>query len=163
MGGGLPLANLRRDAMAEVSENLMQASDMLSALASRAKQAEAHATAARTQARAEVEQSADEARAAAQTQADKLRESATATEAHVSASWNDLQERWREHVAKMRQDIDSKKAEFDAKKAEIRAENAEGDALFAIDYAYATVEEAEYAVLDAISARMKAEELAVAD
>jgi hypothetical protein len=36
-----------------------------------------------------------------------------------------------------------------------------GDALFAIDYAYATVEEAEYAVLDAISARMEADELAV--
>ena len=35
------------------------------------------------------------------------------------------------------------------------------DALFAIDYASATVEEAEYAVLDAISARMEADELAV--
>jgi hypothetical protein len=34
-------------------------------------------------------------------------------------------------------------------------------ALFAIDYAFATVEEAEYAVLDAISARMEADELAV--
>jgi hypothetical protein len=94
---------------------------------------------------------------------DKLRESATATEAHVSASWNDLQKTWREHVAHMRRDIDTKKAELDAKKAESRAENAEGDALFAIDYAYATVEEAEYAVLDAISARMKADELAVAN
>jgi hypothetical protein len=149
--------------MAGVSENLMQTSDMLSALVSRAKQVEEHAAAARTQARAEVEQSADEARAAAQAQADKLRESATATEAHVSASWNDLQERWREHVAKMRRDIDDKKAVLDAKVAESRAEDAEGDALFAIDYAYATVEEAEYAVLDAISARMKADELAAAN
>ena len=94
---------------------------------------------------------------------DKLRESATATEAHVSASWNDLQKTWREHVAHMRRDIDTKKTELDAKKAESRAENAEGDALFAIDYAYATVEEAEYVVLDAISARMKADELAVAN
>jgi DNA-directed RNA polymerase specialized sigma24 family protein len=36
------------------------------------------------------------------------------------------------------------------------------DELFAIDYAYATVEEAEYAVLDAISARMEAEDRAMA-
>jgi hypothetical protein len=43
-----------------------------------------------------------------------------------------------------------------------RADDAEADALFAIDYAYATVEEAEYAVLDAISARMEAEDRAMA-
>ena len=43
-----------------------------------------------------------------------------------------------------------------------RADDAEADALFAIDYAYGTVEEAEYAVLDAISARMAAEDRAMA-
>jgi hypothetical protein len=32
--------------------------------------------------------------------------------------------------------------------------------LFAIDYAYATIEEAEYAVLDALLAQMDADELA---
>jgi hypothetical protein len=45
-------------------------------------------------------------------------------------------------------------------KAQHNADNAEGDALFAIDYAYAAIEEAEYAVLDASLARMKADELA---
>jgi hypothetical protein len=34
--------------------------------------------------------------------------------------------------------------------------------MFAIDYAYATIEEAEYSVLDAIAARMEADDLAAA-
>ena len=40
-----------------------------------------------------------------------------------------------------------------------RAEDAEGDAIAAIDYAYGAIEEAESAVLDAISASMAADEL----
>jgi hypothetical protein len=144
-----------------VSEGLTRASDKLAELSGRAKEAEDHAAVARTQARADVERSANAARAAAEAQADKLREAANAEEAHVSASWNELQRSWREHVAKMRRDIDAKKADIDAKRAENRAEDAEADALVAIDYAYATIEEVEYAVLDAISARMEADELAV--
>jgi hypothetical protein len=87
-------------------------------------------------------------------------ETTDADAAHVSKSWSDLQKSWSEHVAKMHRDTDAKKAERNAKKAERRAEDAEGDTLFAIDYAYGTVEEAEYAVLDAISARLEADELA---
>jgi hypothetical protein len=154
---GVASADTGRDAMS-VS---MSASDKLAKLAERAEQAEEHATAARSKAKAEVEQSADEARANAQAQADKLRQTADATEAHVSTSWNDLQKQWTAHIAKMREDIDAKKAKLGSDMAETRAEDAEDDALFAIDYAYATIEEAEYAVLDAIVARMDADELAV--
>ena len=46
--------------------------------------------------------------------------------------------------------------------AELTAENAEDDASFAIEYAYAAIEEAEYAALDATLARMEADELAAA-
>jgi hypothetical protein len=56
-------------------------------------------------------------------------------------------------MAQVRQGIDEKKGQLDAKHAESRAEDAEVDALFAIDYAYATVEDAEYAVLDALQHR----------
>jgi hypothetical protein len=52
------------------------------------------------------------------------------------------------------------RAEIDVNRAEARAEGAEDDALFAIDYAYVTIEEAESAVLDAIVARNDANELA---
>jgi hypothetical protein len=144
------------------SEKLMDASDRLAKLSKRAKQAEDRTATARSQAKAEVEQSADKARLSAQAQADGLRDSANATEAHVSASWNDLQKSWATHLAKVRQDMEARKAEHDTRRAESRAEHTERDALFAIDYAYATIEEAEYTVLDAISARMEADELAAA-
>jgi hypothetical protein len=96
----------------------------------------------------------------ARPQADRLRDTASATEARISAWWNDLQSSWADHIAKVRQNIDAKKAELDATSAARRADNAEEDALFAIDYAYATIEEAEYALLDAVLARMDADELA---
>ena len=144
------------------SEKLMGASQKLAKLSERAKEAEDHASAARNQAKADVEKSADEARARAEAHAEELQRSATATGAHISASWNDMQKSWGNHMAQVRQSIDDKKDLRDARRAEARADDAEADALFAIDYAYATVEEAEYAVLDAISARMEAEDRAMA-
>jgi hypothetical protein len=44
--------------------------------------------------------------------------------------------------------------------AQRTADGAEADADFAVDYALAAIEEAEYAVLDATLARMEADELA---
>jgi hypothetical protein len=46
--------------------------------------------------------------------------------------------------------------------ADDNADMAEADADLAIDYAYSAIEEAEYAVLDAILARREADEAAVA-
>jgi hypothetical protein len=63
-------------------------------------------------------------------------------------------------VAAVKENIDDRKAEHDVDRANKRAENAEGDAAFAIDYAVAAIEEAEYAVLDAALARKEADELA---
>ena len=80
----------------------------------------------------------------------------------VSDSWADVQRSWSAHVAKARKDVDKRKAGFSASNAEDRAEWAESDAEMAIDYAYSAIEEAEYAVLDAILARREAEAVAVA-
>ena len=71
-----------------------------------------------------------------------------------------MQETLNAHIAKVRKNVGEKKTEIDVKRAEKRAENAEDDALFAIDYAYVTIEEAESAVLDAIVARNDVKELA---
>ena len=143
-----------------VSDRLMSTSDKLAELAARAKQAEDRAVAARSQAKAEIEQSAEKARAEAQAHAEKLRASANAKEANVSESWQDMQKTLTAHIAKARQNVGDKKAEIDVNRAEARAEGAEDDALFAIDYAYVTIEEAESAVLDAVVARNHANELA---
>jgi hypothetical protein len=62
----------------------------------------------------------------------------------------------------VKEDMADRRAEHDVDRANNRAENAEVDAAFAIDYAVAAIEEAEYAVLDASLARMEADELAEA-
>jgi hypothetical protein len=92
------------------SEKLMDASQKLAKLSERAKEAEDHASAAQNQAKADVERSANEARARAEAHAEELHQSAAATGAQISASWNDLQKSWGNHMAQVRQGIDDKKA-----------------------------------------------------
>jgi vacuolar-type H+-ATPase subunit I/STV1 len=137
----------------------MAASDELAKLTARAKEAEQRAAAARDKAKAELEQDVESARISAQEQAEKLRQSADAGKDKISVWWHDLQRSWNEHLATIRDDIDRRRSEHDMDKAGLRADIAEDDALFAIDYAYAAIDEAEYAVLDATLARVEADEL----
>jgi hypothetical protein len=138
----------------------MAVSDQLTTLAARAKEAEEHAAAAQSKAKADLEADVKDARASAQAQADRLHESADANRARISAWWHDVQRSWSQHVAAVKEDMADRRAEHDVDRANKRAENAEGDAAFAIDYAVAAIEEAEYAVLNASLARMEADELA---
>jgi hypothetical protein len=136
----------------------MALSDDLTRLAARARGVEEHAVAARTKAKADLEQDIADSRASAEAQADKLRQEAEARKGKLSVWWHDLQRTWDEHLAKIRDDIDSKRAEHDVDRAQRRAEKAEDDARFAVAFAYAAIEEADYAVLDATLARMEADE-----
>ena len=74
----------------------------------------------------------------------------------ISDVWTQQQQAWNDHVALLRQHIDEKKGELDSALAGSRAESAEADAMFAIDFAYSAIEEAEYATLRAILARADA-------
>jgi len=138
----------------------MALSDQLTRLAARAKQLEEHGATATTQAKSDLTQSVDNARASAQAQAESLRKSADAVEGKVSEWWTGVGKSWNEHVAAVRKNVDDKKAEHDLKVARRTADQADADASFAIDYAYAVIEEAGYAVLDAQLAHMEADELA---
>ena len=137
----------------------MAASDQLSKLAARAKEAEDQAAAARAQATTELQQAVESSRASAQEQADNLRKMADANKGKISGWWHEVQNAWTGHIAKVREGIDTKKAEHDVGRAEKRADLAEDDATFAVAYAYAAIEEAQYAVLDAELARRQADEL----
>jgi hypothetical protein len=55
-----------------------------------------------------------------------------------------LQRTWNDHVAKVREDVDRKRSEHDVDRATRNAHNAEDDAAFAVEVAYAAIEEAEY-------------------
>jgi hypothetical protein len=51
----------------------------------------------------------------------------------------------------------ARRHEVDAERAENKAERLEREARFAVDYAIASIEQAKYAVLDAIVGRVEAE------
>lgn len=142
-----------------VSEQLTKLADELTKLAERAQEAENRGAAARSKAKADLEREVTSARASTQAQAEKLHAKAEESRGSISAWWADVQKSWDAHAAELRDRVETKKAQHDVHVAQRRAENSEADAEFAIDFAYGAVVEAEYAVLDAVLARMEAEEL----
>jgi hypothetical protein len=135
-------------------------SEKLSRLSDRTKELKEHADAARQKARADLEQDVAKAEAASKANAEALRESVAATEAEVSAWWTDVGRAWDENLTKMRKHIKEQSAKHDLKAAQRDADDAAAYAAYVIDYTYAAVEEADYAVLQATLARMEADELA---
>jgi vacuolar-type H+-ATPase subunit I/STV1 len=140
----------------------MTASENLSKLTKRAKQAEQKAADAMVQARSDLEKAADESRASVEAEAAKLQATVAASKGKVSSVWDQQQQAWNDHVAKLRQQIDQRTRDMDLVLAEDRAEGAEADAMFAIDFAYSAIEQAESAALDAILARADASDAAAA-
>jgi hypothetical protein len=138
----------------------MALSDQLSRLAIRTKEVEDRVTAAEGKAEADLEREVNDARAAAQAQADMLRKSAESSKGKVSSWWDSMQHSWDDHLAAVKKDFDDRRTTLDLNAANRTAEQADDDASFAIDFAYAAVEEAEYAVLDAILAHKNAMSLA---
>ena len=136
----------------------MAASDDLTKLADRAKEAEERVAAAREKGKADLEADLDYARGAGEEEAEALRETAEQGKGRISDRWEGVQEAWNQAIAKVHEDVEGRKTEHDLHKAQRRADSAEDDARFAIDFAYSAIGEAEYAVLDASLARMEADE-----
>jgi hypothetical protein len=141
----------------------MALSDQLTALSTRAKKLEDRANASKATTKADLEQDVKNARDAADAQGDALHKSAERNKDQLSACWLNMQQSWNEHLTHIRKSVDDKKAARDLRSAQSAAERADGDASFAIDYAYAAIEEAEYAVLDAELAHAEADALAQAN
>jgi DNA primase large subunit len=137
----------------------MALSDDLTRLATRAKEAETRVAGVREEARADLEQDVASARESAQEQADKLRHATEKSKAGISGRLSDVQRSWNEHISRVREDLEDKRAKHDVQVAQRRADDAEAYASFATDLAYSAVVEAEYAALDAVLARMDADEM----
>jgi UDP-N-acetyl-D-mannosaminuronate dehydrogenase len=138
----------------------MAISDQLSKLAARTKQLEDRATAARQEARADLQHDVEAALEAANANAEVLGKAVDAQEAEVSAWWTGIGRSWDQHIAHVRERVQTRKDQHDLKAAQRAADEATEYASYLIDYTYAAVEEAEYAVLDATLAQMEADELA---
>ncbi len=137
----------------------MAVSDELGRLSMRAKEAEDRTTAARSQVKADLATTVKSAHKSAQEAADKLKAAADADKARIASGWGDVQVAWSAHLAKVHEKAEDRREKHDLKKAQRVAEDAEAEAMDAIGYAYAAIEEAESAALDAILARRDADEL----
>ena len=138
----------------------MALSEQLSKLSVRTKALEDRFDAAKKEARADLEQDVKAAREASQANAEALRTSIETSEAEVSAWWDDVARAWNQHMTTVRRHIDDRVAAHDLKAAKLYAEEADEYASYLIDYTYAAVEQAEYAVLDATLAHKRVDELA---
>ena len=104
----------------------------------------------------------DEARKKADERAAVLRAKSEEVPDSAERQWHQVQSDWDGHVKRIRERMDAKKDAFDVKIAEHDAEWTEADAIDAVDFASAAIEEAQYAVLDAVLARRKADVMATA-
>ena len=137
----------------------MALSEDLTRLATRAREAETRVAKVRQEARADLEQDVASARESTQEQADKLRDSAEQSKAGISGRLSDMQRSWNDHISSVREDLEDKRAKHDVHVAQRSADDAEAYASFATDHAYSAVVEAEYAALDAVLARMDADQM----
>lgn len=137
---------------------MAQKSNALAELSERAKSAEDAVGPAATETRDKLAARVAQERATADEGATKVRASADAGEKDLAAHWHHLQTGWKDHVRKTQVTLQDNHTKHDAAKAQRRADRAETNAADAIAFAISAIQEAEYAVLDAVLARADAEE-----
>ena len=131
-------------------------SEHLADLSVRAKHAEDSVTAAQKEAHGKVVARKEQARAAAAAAAERVNNDIKSAENTATRNWNAVRAKVAADINSLKADIAQKKHDVDAKRAENYADRLEWEANVAIDYAIASVEQAELAVLDAIVGRSEA-------
>jgi chromosome segregation ATPase len=133
--------------------------DSFEKLSAKIDEAKRSIRAAASESEAELKAKVEEARKNADDRAAELKAKVQAT-ADKTDHWQQIQSDWEQHRQKIRERIDDAKSAEDLETAELRAEWAESDARDAIDFAANAIDEAQYAMLDAILARNDASVLA---
>ncbi len=132
-------------------------SEQLADLSARAKSVENAFDAAQKEAHEKLEARKDQARAAAKNAVEKLDKEIQSAKASATRDLAAVKAKISADLNALKADVGRAKHKLDVKVAETRAEDLEWDASFAIDYAIASIEQAKFAVLDAIEARVAAE------
>lgn len=134
-------------------------SELLDQLAQKAKEAEGSANAVKEKNRAglEAKRSAIEAKL----EADEAKLDAASKDAgsKLEEMQRDLQTSFAAKRSSIKAEIAEQKVARDVKRAAKRADHAELDAEFAVDFALAAIEQAEYAVINAVLARADSDDL----
>ena len=133
-------------------------SEQLAELSVRAKHAEDALAAAKKEAHDRVLARKEQARAAATAAAEKVNRDIQSAKDTATRSWSAVRAKISADINHLKTDVAQKKHDLDVKMAERNADELEWEANVAIDYAIASVEQAEWAVLDAVSARAQAQQ-----
>ena len=133
-------------------------SEQLADLSVRAKHAEDALAAAKKEGHDKVVARKEQARAAATAAAEKVNNNIQSAKDTASRNWSAVRAKIAADINTLKSDVAHKKHDLDAKLADNHANQLESDAGFAIDYAIASVEQAEWAVLDAVVARAQAQQ-----
>ena len=132
-------------------------SEQLSELSVRAKHAEDALSAAQKEAHDKIEARKQKARADATTAVEKVNQNLKSANDDAKRDWNAVKAKVAADIAVLKANVAEARHNHDVKRAERRADQLEWEAGFAIDYAIASVEQANLAVLDAIDGRVEAE------
>lgn len=133
-------------------------SEQLSNLSARAKRAEDNFAATRTEAREKREQRREQVKASAEATIQKVDSAVKSAGDKAERGWNSFQTKVDADIDSLNRNIAQKKHDIDARQAQNLADDREFEAAVAIDYALASVDQAELAVIDAVIARVDAEE-----
>ena len=138
----------------------MDFSSRLDDLQQRAANAKSAAQAAVSESRDQLRQRIDQANVEVDLAAKDAREQVGEAAASARSKWAQMKADANAKRAELQAKMDKRADQLDAKLATSQAEGAEADAADAIDFAAWTVDNARLAVLDAIDARVYADELA---
>lgn len=128
-------------------------SEQLADLSIRAKNAEDAVAAAEKEAHDKIEARKEQARAAAAKATEKVNQEIKSAGDTAARNWSAVRAKVAADVDALKGRVAKAKHDVDVRHAESHAERLEWEAGVAIDYAIASVEQANLAVLDAISSR----------
>jgi hypothetical protein len=137
-------------------------SEQLADLSVRAKNTEDAVAAAQKEAHDKLVARKEQARIAATNAVEKVDQQIKSVNDSASQHWSALRAKITADMNALKVRVATQKHEHDVKRADKHADQLEWEAGFAIDYAIASIEQAKLAVLDAIDARLDAEQLRAA-
>jgi hypothetical protein len=133
-------------------------SEQLAELSVQAKSAEDAVTAAEKEAHDKVVARMEQARAAASAAVEKVNEEIKSANDTAARNWSAVKAKVAADLNGLKANVAQAKHDLGAKRAENYAEELEWEAGVAIDYAIASIQQARYAVLDAVAGRVEAEQ-----
>ena len=133
-------------------------SEQLAELSVRAKHAEDALAAAKKETQDKVLARKEQARTAATAAAEKVNHDIQSAKDTATRNWSAVRAKIAADINTLKADVARKKHDLDVKMAERNADGLEWEANVAIDYAIASVEQAGWAALDAVAARVKAQQ-----